>query len=33
MGFVDSHVEVVPLQNLWTIYWNAGWQPKNVPPL
>jgi prepilin-type N-terminal cleavage/methylation domain-containing protein len=33
MGFVDSHVEVVPLQNLWTIYWHYNWQPKNVPPL
>ncbi|HTV39652.1 MAG TPA: prepilin-type N-terminal cleavage/methylation domain-containing protein [Candidatus Sulfotelmatobacter sp.] len=33
MGFVDSHVEVVKIQNLWTYYWSLNWVPRSQPPL
>jgi prepilin-type N-terminal cleavage/methylation domain-containing protein/prepilin-type processing-associated H-X9-DG protein len=33
MGFVDGHVELVKLQNLWTYYWHRGWRtPTTRPP-
>jgi prepilin-type N-terminal cleavage/methylation domain-containing protein/prepilin-type processing-associated H-X9-DG protein len=31
--FYDGHVETVPLENLWTLYWHVGWQvPVPRPP-
>jgi prepilin-type N-terminal cleavage/methylation domain-containing protein/prepilin-type processing-associated H-X9-DG protein len=32
MGFADSHVEPVKLQNLWTITWHSNWQTPSVRP-
>ena len=32
VGFADTHVEVVKLQNLWSYYWHLNWQPT-TPPL
>jgi prepilin-type processing-associated H-X9-DG protein len=23
--FFDAHVESVPLENLWSLYWHVGW--------
>ena len=31
MGFVDSHVEVVKIQNLWTYNWHLNWKPGSPP--
>ncbi len=31
VGFVDTHVEVVKLQSLWTLYWHFNWQPSTSP--
>lgn len=31
MGFVDSHVELVKIQNLWTYYWHLNWKPGGPP--
>lgn len=30
MGFMDGHVEKVPLKNLWNLYWHAQWNPALV---
>jgi len=32
MSFFDGHTEVVPLENLWTLYWHNRWQPPAVRP-
>ncbi len=31
MGFVDGHAQAAKLENLWTFYWYADWNPANVP--
>ena len=32
MGFTDGHVELVPLENLWNLYWHAQWSvPASRP--
>lgn len=33
IGFADGHSELVPLENLWNLYWHLDWQvPANRPP-
>jgi len=32
MALYDGHVEKVPLENLWTYYWNAVWKIPNPRP-
>jgi prepilin-type N-terminal cleavage/methylation domain-containing protein/prepilin-type processing-associated H-X9-DG protein len=33
MGFFDGHVEMVPLERLWTLYWHRDWdKPNKVRP-
>jgi prepilin-type N-terminal cleavage/methylation domain-containing protein/prepilin-type processing-associated H-X9-DG protein len=32
ISFVDGHVELVKIQNLWTYYWHRGWQTPAVRP-
>lgn len=32
VGFVDSHVEMVRLENLWQLYWHKDYQPPSVRP-
>jgi prepilin-type N-terminal cleavage/methylation domain-containing protein/prepilin-type processing-associated H-X9-DG protein len=32
IGFFDGHVEQVPLENLWTLYWALNWQPPEHRP-
>jgi prepilin-type N-terminal cleavage/methylation domain-containing protein/prepilin-type processing-associated H-X9-DG protein len=32
MGFFDGHVDMVPLQSLWTYYWHLGWVSSTTPP-
>jgi prepilin-type N-terminal cleavage/methylation domain-containing protein/prepilin-type processing-associated H-X9-DG protein len=32
MGFVDGHVELVKLQNLWTYYWHLDWKTPPIRP-
>jgi prepilin-type N-terminal cleavage/methylation domain-containing protein/prepilin-type processing-associated H-X9-DG protein len=32
VAFYDNHVELVPLKNLWTLYWNTTWKPLIKPP-
>ncbi|HXF10362.1 MAG TPA: prepilin-type N-terminal cleavage/methylation domain-containing protein [Desulfuromonadaceae bacterium] len=32
MGFVDGHVEHVPLENLWSFYWHKDYQPPAIRP-
>jgi prepilin-type processing-associated H-X9-DG protein len=32
MGFADGHAQSVPLENLWTYYWHAQWQPPATRP-
>lgn len=32
VGFYDGHSQTVPLENLWTLYWNSGWQVPNPRP-
>jgi len=30
--FYDEHVETVPLENVWSLYWHVGWQvPASRP--
>jgi prepilin-type N-terminal cleavage/methylation domain-containing protein len=31
-SFVDAHVELVRLENLWTLYWHKDYQPPAVRP-
>ena len=31
-AFYDHHVELVPLESLWSLYWNKTWVPHNTPP-
>lgn len=31
MVFFDGHVEDVPLENLWTLYWHPNWVIPNPP--
>jgi prepilin-type N-terminal cleavage/methylation domain-containing protein/prepilin-type processing-associated H-X9-DG protein len=32
IGFFDGHVEQVPLENLWTLYWARDWQVPAMRP-
>jgi prepilin-type N-terminal cleavage/methylation domain-containing protein/prepilin-type processing-associated H-X9-DG protein len=32
MGFVDGHVELAKLQNLWNYSWHLGWKIPNPSP-
>jgi prepilin-type N-terminal cleavage/methylation domain-containing protein len=32
LAFYDGHSETVPLENLWTLYWNNGWQIPTPRP-
>jgi prepilin-type N-terminal cleavage/methylation domain-containing protein/prepilin-type processing-associated H-X9-DG protein len=32
IGFADTHVEPVKLQNLWTLYWHIGWVTPATRP-
>jgi prepilin-type N-terminal cleavage/methylation domain-containing protein len=32
MALFDGHVEKVPLENLWTYYWNDNWAVPNPRP-
>jgi riboflavin synthase alpha subunit len=32
MGFVDGHAESFKLEQLWTLYWHANWQPPAIRP-
>jgi len=32
IGFFDGHVEQVPLENLWTLYWAQNWAPPSPRP-
>jgi hypothetical protein len=32
MALFDGHVEKVPLENLWSYYWNAVWKIPNPRP-
>jgi len=32
VGFFDGHVEQVPLENLWTLYWAQNWQVPSPRP-
>jgi prepilin-type N-terminal cleavage/methylation domain-containing protein/prepilin-type processing-associated H-X9-DG protein len=31
-GFVDGHASFVKLEQLWTLYWHAGWNPPSPRP-
>lgn len=31
VGFWDGRAQPVKLQNLWTLYWSAGWVPSGPP--
>jgi prepilin-type processing-associated H-X9-DG protein len=31
--FFDGHVESVPLENLWSLYWHVGWSFPARPKL
>jgi prepilin-type N-terminal cleavage/methylation domain-containing protein/prepilin-type processing-associated H-X9-DG protein len=33
VAFFDSHVELVPLESLWSLYWSTIWEPRSRPPL
>jgi len=33
IGFADGHVQAVKLENLWTLYWHAGWKTPAARPL
>lgn len=33
MVFFDDHVEDVPLDNLWELYWHIDWSPRSRPSL
>jgi prepilin-type N-terminal cleavage/methylation domain-containing protein/prepilin-type processing-associated H-X9-DG protein len=32
VAFYDNHVEFVPLQSLWSLYWTTTWEPLSRPP-
>ena len=32
IGFADTHVEAVRLENLWTLYWHNGWVTPATRP-
>jgi prepilin-type processing-associated H-X9-DG protein len=32
VGFVDGHVQAVRLEDLWTLYWHAGWKTPYPRP-
>ena len=32
VAFFDGHIELVPLQKLWSLYWNSSWVPRATPP-
>src|SRR5581483_5280163 len=32
VAFVDGHASAVKLEQLWTLYWHAGWVPPAVRP-
>lgn len=33
VGFFDGHVELTPLENLWTLFWAKDWKPPVSRPL
>jgi prepilin-type N-terminal cleavage/methylation domain-containing protein/prepilin-type processing-associated H-X9-DG protein len=33
ISFCDGHVELIKLQNLWTLYWHRDWIPSAPPPV
>jgi prepilin-type N-terminal cleavage/methylation domain-containing protein/prepilin-type processing-associated H-X9-DG protein len=32
VAFFDGHVELVPLEQLWSLYWDTTWVPSARPP-
>jgi hypothetical protein len=32
VGFFDGHVELVPLERLWSLYWHKDYQPPAKRP-
>jgi prepilin-type processing-associated H-X9-DG protein len=32
IGFADGHSKLVPLEQLWTLYWHLNWQAPAVRP-
>jgi prepilin-type N-terminal cleavage/methylation domain-containing protein/prepilin-type processing-associated H-X9-DG protein len=32
VAFVDGHVQVTRLEQLWTLYWHVGWKTPNTRP-
>jgi prepilin-type N-terminal cleavage/methylation domain-containing protein/prepilin-type processing-associated H-X9-DG protein len=32
VGFADGHAKLVPLEQLWTLYWHVDWQTPNPRP-
>jgi len=32
LSFADNHVETVPLENLWNLYWHKNWEPPAKRP-
>jgi prepilin-type N-terminal cleavage/methylation domain-containing protein/prepilin-type processing-associated H-X9-DG protein len=32
VSFVDGHASAVKLEQLWTLYWHAGWETPSVRP-
>jgi prepilin-type N-terminal cleavage/methylation domain-containing protein/prepilin-type processing-associated H-X9-DG protein len=32
VAFFDGHVEMVPLESMWSLYWSQGWAPRASPP-
>jgi prepilin-type processing-associated H-X9-DG protein len=32
VSFFDGHVEMVPLENLWQLYWHKGYVPPAKRP-
>jgi prepilin-type N-terminal cleavage/methylation domain-containing protein/prepilin-type processing-associated H-X9-DG protein len=32
VAFYDGHVELIPLESLWSLYWNTTWKPLSRPP-
>jgi hypothetical protein len=32
VGFDDGHVQMVKLNDLWTLSWHYNWRPSGTPP-
>jgi prepilin-type processing-associated H-X9-DG protein len=32
IAFFDGHVELIPLESLWSLYWSRSWVPSVKPP-